>query len=48
MESPGEKLVTRLWETIAEKGIGNIFMPAPQVPKCLLDQGPLNKELKNL
>jgi hypothetical protein len=27
MEFPGEKLVTRLWETVAEKGIGNIFKP---------------------
>ena len=27
MEFPGEKLVTQLWETVAEKGIGNIFKP---------------------
>jgi hypothetical protein len=27
MEYPGEKLVIRLWETIAEKGIGSLFKP---------------------
>ena len=27
MEAPGEKLVIRLWETIAEKGIGGLLVP---------------------
>ena len=27
MEFPGEKLVTKMWETIAEKGIGSLFKP---------------------
>lgn len=27
MEMPGEKLVIKLWETVAEKGIGGLFRP---------------------
>ena len=27
MEFPGEKLLIRLWETLAEKGIGSILRP---------------------
>jgi len=27
MEFPGEKLVIKLWETVAEKGVGNLFKP---------------------
>jgi Protein of unknown function (DUF2806) len=27
MELPGEKLVIKLWETVAEKGIGSLFKP---------------------
>lgn len=27
MDFPGEKLVVRLWETVAEKGIGGLFKP---------------------
>ena len=27
MEFPGEKLVIKLWETVAEKGIGSLFKP---------------------
>lgn len=27
MDYPGEKLLTRLWETLAEKGIGSLFAP---------------------
>ena len=27
MEAPGERLVIRLWETIAEKGIGGLLVP---------------------
>ena len=27
MKAPGEKLVIRLWETIAEKGIGGLLLP---------------------
>jgi hypothetical protein len=27
MEFPGEKLVTKLWETVAEKGVGSLFKP---------------------
>lgn len=27
MEFPGEKLVIRLWETVAEKGVGRLFKP---------------------
>ncbi len=27
MEFPGEKLVIKLWETVAERGIGGLFRP---------------------
>lgn len=27
MDFPGEKLVIRLWETVADKGVGNLFKP---------------------
>ncbi|MCP9930538.1 DUF2806 domain-containing protein [Cyanobium sp. AMD-g] len=27
MDFPGEKLVIKLWETVAEKGVGNLFKP---------------------
>ena len=27
MEFPGEKLVTKMWETLAEKGIGAALQP---------------------
>lgn len=27
MEMPGEKLVLKLWETVAEKGVGSLFKP---------------------